>query len=238
MSTRWSQVLEAHRGQGDAAREAQRLLLARYYGAVYRYLLGATGDREAAEVLSQEFALRFVRGSFSRAEPGRGRFRDFLKAALQNLATDYHRQRQRQPHSLPEDADALATPEPNTWTSDEEFLRHWRQTLLDSAWEALAESQTATGPPLYRVLRWRVDHPEESAAVLAEQLTRELGRPFTEAGIRQILRRARVRFADLLLDEVAHSLESGAPDRLEQELIDLNLLVYCQAALARRQGSA
>jgi RNA polymerase sigma-70 factor (ECF subfamily) len=194
---------------------------------------------EAAEVLTQEFAVRFVRGDFSNANPERGRFRDFLKTALQNLATDYHRERLRQPAHLPADAALLAAPETpsaQAWTSDEEFLRHWRKTLLDSAWEAMAETQTPSGPPFYEVLRRRTKNPETPAAELAVQLGKDLGQEFTEAGIRQILKRARSQYADLLLEEIAHSLQTDEPDRLEQELIDLDLFRYCQSALAKRRG--
>jgi hypothetical protein len=58
-----------------------------------------------------------------------------------------------------------------------------------------------------------------------------VGKAFTIAGTRQLLHRARKRFAELLLDEVARSLPTSAPDHLEQELIDLNLLHYCRSAL-------
>ena len=51
--------------------------------------------------------------------------------------------------------------------------------------------------------------------------------------MRQTLKRARDRFADLLLDAVAHSLEDATASALEEELSDLGLLGYCQAALDR-----
>jgi RNA polymerase sigma-70 factor (ECF subfamily) len=69
---------------------------------------------------------------------------------------------------------------------------------------------------------------------LAEQLTARLGRPFTAAGVRQTLHRAREKFADLLLDELAHSLEYPQAEQLAQELVELGLLDYCRPALERR----
>ncbi|MBV8265921.1 MAG: hypothetical protein JO252_06210, partial [Planctomycetaceae bacterium] len=48
---------------------------------------------------------------------------------------------------------------------------------------------------------------------------------------RQALHRARERFADLLIDQVANTL--GDSD-VEQELIDLGLIDYCRPALRRR----
>ena len=86
------------------------------------------------------------------------------------------------------------------------------------------------------MLRLRADHPELPSPQLAERLAAELGRPMTADGVRQALHRARGRFAELLLDEVAQSLTAPDPEQLEQELIDLRLLSYCQPALNRRGG--
>ena len=60
------------------------------------------------------------------------------------------------------------------------------------------------------------------------------GRPFTAAGVRQTLHRAREKFAGLLLDEITHSLEDPTTEQLEQELVELGLLDYCRPALERR----
>ncbi|HEV3262422.1 MAG TPA: sigma factor, partial [Gemmataceae bacterium] len=94
ISTRWSMVLQAHQGQNPAVTAAQQALLQRYLRAIYRYLLGALRDADAAEELCQEFAFRVVRGDFKRADPGRGRFRDYVKTAVYHLIVD-HQKRQR-----------------------------------------------------------------------------------------------------------------------------------------------
>jgi hypothetical protein len=53
----------------------------------------------------------------------------------------------------------------------------------------------------------------------------------------QLLERyAPQRFTDLLLDEIARSMENQTLDDLTQDVIDLGLLDYCQAALERRRG--
>src|SRR5438309_556796 len=70
IATRWSVLLQAHQ-ETDAAAAARQQLLERYCGAVYRYLLAAVRDHHAAEDLTQEFALRFVRGQFRLANPER-----------------------------------------------------------------------------------------------------------------------------------------------------------------------
>jgi hypothetical protein len=72
---------------------------------------------------------------------------------------------------------------------------------------------------------------------MAEQLAARLGKPVSATSMRQTLHRARDRFAELLLDEVVQTLGRSAEEDLEQELIELNLLTYCQAALDRRRNS-
>jgi RNA polymerase sigma-70 factor (ECF subfamily) len=236
ITTQWTLVFQAHQGQAETVSAAQRELMQRYCGAVYRYLLGALRDPDAAEELSQEFALRFVRGDFKRADPERGRFRDFVKTAIYHLIVDHHRRRQKQPSPLPTESHQVPAAEPDPHADDEAFLNRWREELLDRAWEALGHVQAQTGQLYHTVLRWRAEHPQAPAAELAEQLTRQLGKPFTDVGVRQTLHRAREKFAELLIAEVGRSLETSAPDRLEQELIDLGLFVYCRPILDRQAG--
>src|SRR6516225_8801909 len=102
ISTPWTLLRLAH-ADSEASGDAKRLLVQRYGGAVYRYLLGALRDEQAALELFQEFALRFLRGDFHRADAEAGRFRDYLRGALIHLVTDYHRQRRAQPRPLPGD---------------------------------------------------------------------------------------------------------------------------------------
>lgn len=236
ITTRWSVVLQAHQGEPDAVGPAQRQLLQRYGGAVYRYLLGALRDPDAADELSQEFSLRFVRGDFRRAAPERGRFRDYVKTALFHLIVDYQKRRRNQPGRLPESGLEPAAPEPEVRESDAEFLNGWRDELLARAWEALERVERQTGQPFHSVLRFRAENPGLSSAQMAQQLGERLQRSLTADSVRQTLHRARERFAALLLDEVSCSLETSDQDRLEQELIDLGLLAYCRSAL-QRHGS-
>jgi RNA polymerase sigma-70 factor (ECF subfamily) len=235
IKTHWTTLFLAHQS-GDAKIAAQEQLLLRYYGAVYRYLLGIVREPAAAEELTQDFAVRFLRGDFRRADPGRGRFRDFLKTALRHLAQDYWRKTDKALSPLPSDSSGgVPGADPDWEALDQPFLDKWREELLARAWEALEELQSKTGQPYYTALRSKTEQPEVRSAQLAEQLSATLGKPYTENGVRQLLYRARHHFADLLVAEVARSLESEEPAELEQELIELDLLCYCQSALERRK---
>jgi hypothetical protein len=71
------------------------------------------------------------------------------------------------------------------------------------------------------------------SAQLARRMSARSGRRVTTAGVRQLLCRARQRFADCLVAAVARSLLSPSRDDVERELVELKLLEYCKGALAR-----
>jgi RNA polymerase sigma-70 factor (ECF subfamily) len=231
ISTLWTVVCRAHDGPREVAAPAQEVLLRRYGRAVHRYLLGALHDAEAADDLSQEFALRFLRGDFRGADRQRGRFRDFVKGILAHLIADHHR-RHRPPLPLAAGHEPAAAVEPPPG-DDARFVESWREGLLARAWEALERVQAETGQPVYTVLRFRADHPEVRSAAMAEQLGVQLGRTLSGAGVRQTLHRAREKYVDLLVEEIVQTLEAPTPDQVEQELIDLGLLESCRSALDR-----
>lgn len=230
VQTLWSQVRLAHADAADAGRAAREALLTRYAGAVRRYLVAVVRDRDAAADLGQEFALRFLRGDFRNADPGRGRFRDYVKAALLNLVTDHFRRQKARPVLVP--PEELNRPE-SAESDDGVFRESWRDELLERAWEALAGVERETGRPLHTVLRYRAANPKASSEEMAAAMATKLGKPVTPAGVRQTLHRAREAFAGLLLDAVADTLETRTRDRLGEELEELGLLGYCKPVLAK-----
>jgi RNA polymerase sigma factor (sigma-70 family) len=237
MSTQWTMVFQAHRGTPDEVSAAVSRLMCRYSGAVHRYLLRAVKDPDAAAELDQEFALRFLRGDFRHCDPKRGRFRDYVKRAVQNLINDHYR-RQRPNISL----DAR-TPEPAALDSgiaqfEQQFLESWRKDLLDRAWIALAELEKNSGQPYHTVLRSRVDHPDLPSHELAAQLSRALQRPLTAGAVRQALQRSRRKYVNYLIAEVLASLDRPTRDDLEEELSDLNLLDHCRPFMKGRAEEA
>jgi RNA polymerase sigma-70 factor (ECF subfamily) len=245
MLTHWSRVFCAGRPEGDSAAEARHELLVRYHDAVLRYLRAELRDDNAAEQVFSNFALRVLEADrfLQRADPARGRFRDYLKTVLRHMVADHYRQQQRENRKResltpgtdnePVERDEAGAEE------DQRFLGCWRQELVNQAWQALGQAETKTGQPYATLLRLQEEQPGVRSAQLAEQLTNRLGRPFTAAGIRQLVHRGRELFGDLLVGEVARSLEVDLADpaganRVEEELIDLGLLFsYCKAALER-----
>jgi RNA polymerase sigma-70 factor (ECF subfamily) len=234
IETLWSMVLRANQGP-DASATAQDKILKRYGGVVHRYLLGLVRDPHVADDLSQEFALRFLRGDFRNAHPDRGRFRNFVKSAIRNLVTDFYRRKKAQPANLPLEAAELVGCEPPV-DLDEDFLASWRQELLARAWDLIKQKEERAKQPFYTALRLRADRPELRSAQLAEEIGRALGRAVSDTWVRQVLFRARNLFAAFLLDDVIHSLENPTLEQAREELSDLGLLSHCSDALDRRFG--
>jgi RNA polymerase sigma factor (sigma-70 family) len=232
ISTLWTALLAAHGDSTSVRNAAQRALVERYGAAVHHYLLGILKDAHAADELLQEFLLALIRGDFHKAAPQRGRFRDYVKTVLAHLVSHYRRQDARQP--------ALAADHP-AWQelADAEAAElslesSLRQELMTRTWEVLAEQH----PTLYQVLWLRAEHPKLPSHELAQRLGAQQGRNFTGDAVRQLLRRARSMFSDVLLDEVTASLDCPERADLERELADLNLLSYCADALQRRFPSS
>jgi RNA polymerase sigma factor (sigma-70 family) len=225
IETQWTAVLRAHGQSISGAKSARDRLLLRYSGAVYRYLLGAVRDQDVAADLCQEFAVRFLRGDFHRVAPEKGRFRDYVKMALVNLANDHHRARQAGPKPLAIDAAAPELP------SEDDFVGGWRQSVLDQTWKALAEAN----PTFHAVLALRIENPDMPSSEMAERLTAQLGKPMSAENIRKSLQRAHGKFAELMLDQIAESLDEPTHEDLEAELEALDLLRYCRSALDQRR---
>lgn len=210
ISTIWSLVNRAHRSSSDGAIAARHELMHRYHRAAYRYLLAALRDPDAADEVFQEFALRFARGDFHRADPDRGRFRQFLKSALINLVIDHRRKCRAAEPGMDDIGIEPVVHDPDEGDFEKEYLESWREELLCMAWESLEEVERDTGSPFYTVLRFKSKNPGISSPEMAARLTAELkpSKPWTEAGMRKLVQRSREKFGEVLLGEVSYILQN------------------------------
>ena len=239
IETSWSIVVRAHRDDSDERLAAQQTLIERYGFAIRRYLQAELRSDAAVDEVFQEFALAFVRGDYHRAHPDRGKFRSFLKTILFRLVADYRRTlyRRESPAMIEQHVDAVALDDDARQIAelDREFITVWRESLLAQTWARLERIEVETGKPLFTVLRCRTDHPEINSTQLARKLSEKLGKPVTATNTRVLILRARVRFANLLVDEILPSLPDPTLDRLEEELIELGLIEYCRNVLDQRR---
>jgi len=229
MSTMWTALRAAHAGDPAAISAARELLFERYGPPVKRYLARLTGDPEARDELWQEFAARLIQGDFRNIDPAKGRFRSYLKTVLVRMA---HRHRKLADRRATVDLDQA--PAELTDDDDQVFDSQWREHLIERTWNALRDAR-----PVYeQVLRLRAELPDASSQELAVAMHERHGIEWTAETLRQTLRRARQRFGELLLDEIAHSVEPVSRETVEEELAALELLSYCKPWFEKWMASA
>lgn len=151
--TRWSLVLAGGAGDGRAA--ALEALARSYWRPVYGFVRARRrASHEDALDATQEFFLWMVSSEFlARADPARGRFRAFVKVALERFLVDLHRalradKRGGGARFVPLDAGERGAPELADvgGKSPEEILDDlWRSELLERALARLEERLDAEG---------------------------------------------------------------------------------------------
>lgn len=228
INTRWSLVRRAHNDPADTGTDARKALVLRYSGAVRKYIGAMTRNEEETDELSQDVVVRLLNGDFSGANPNRGRFRDLLKVAVRNMVRNYWEKKGRRAgvdydvSTHEEAADDETGPWEDVWTGN----------VLNLVWGRLQDyERTHEGSMAWSVLRLRADNPDDSSEQLAVKLSARCGHPVKADTTRQHLRRARVRFAEMLIEELADSIDQPNADRIEEELVALGLLEHVRGVL-------
>ena len=218
--TLWSMVQLAHAVGDGSATAARQALVLRYAKALRRYVGAIVKDPEQADELTQDVMMKLMQGNFAGADPNLGRFRDFLKTAVRNMIRNHWAKTARR-RTATLAIDAADDAESEAWDHE------WQANVLDHAWAALKQHETQhPSPPSWSVLRLRTDEPDATSEELAALLSRQLGTPLRADACRQLLRRARVRFAELLIAEVRVGLTTPSPEAVVDELIALGLWEY------------
>lgn len=202
-------------GNGDSVEAAEALdtLCRRYWYPLYAFVRRQGHEVHDAEDLTQEFFTRFLaKEYFDRADPARGRFRNFLLACLKHFLSEQWRQAGRLKRGGRQTFlswDSLTAEEryqsepADPLTPEKVYDRRWALTLLEQALARLGAEQSAAGKaevfaPLKDYL-WG----EGSGAGYAEVAAR-LG--MTEGALKVTVHRLRQRYRELLREEVAHTV--------------------------------
>jgi RNA polymerase sigma-70 factor (ECF subfamily) len=221
-TTHWSVVLAAGGGESEPAMAALEQLCRAYWPAVYAYARRCGHGPHDAEDLAQEFFHRLLdRHYLAQADPRRGRFRNFLLVAVKHfLANEWDRAKAVKRGgrltfiSLEQWAGAAETWEAaGQETPDQAFARTWALTFLDRVLACLREElgrdeQRAQFDELKAFLL-----ASPSALPYAEVAAR-LGT--TEAAIKMAVQRLRRRFAQVLREEIAHTV--AGPEEIDDEI--------------------
>lgn len=209
ITTHWSNIT-------DPAR-----FVLRYAPAIRAYLLSIQRRAGDSEDVAQDFLMRVLTRGFSEDQVTRGRFRDYLRAAIRNAAIDHLRK--KRPATV--DEDYLE----NECATEASWLDEWRGCLLEKALQQLeSHERDSPGNLYYTTVRLMIDNPGESSTDLAERASGASGRTVSAAAFRQQLGRARRKLAEILVAEVRQTLRNPTPDEIVDELRELGLYCYVQ----------
>src|SRR5262245_23008400 len=154
-TTRWTVVLRAGERAGPEAREALASLCEAYWYPLYAFLRRRGHAPEDAADLTQGFFARLLeKNALAAVRRGRGRFRSYLLAALENHLQNRRRGERakkrgggRTPLSLDRaDAEERYRLEPaHEMTPERVYKRRWALTLLERALDLLRAEMEAAG---------------------------------------------------------------------------------------------
>lgn len=238
IETQWSLVRKAHHAtattsfRSDSAKAKEALVL-RYSTAIRRFVAAIVRDETDADELAQEVVLRLLQGDFAGANPDRGRFRDLLKTAIRNMVKNLWSARSRRRET--DIGDEAVAAEESASELDELWTQSWRDNVLDIAWSRLQQYEQATaGNISHQLLRIRTEHVDWDMDQISRELSELTNREISPNTVRQQLRRARIRFAEFVVEEVAHGLSESDVGRVHDELVSLGLFEYVKDSLPEK----
>lgn len=226
-ATHWSRVaLAAGQDGSEEAREALEALCRRYWPSIYSFLRRNNHSPANAEDLTQGFFGHLLQqNSLSRADPNRGRFRNFLLGALRRYLADEGRRAAAQKRGRDrlvlaldfqtaedrylEEADPGLTPE-------QLYDRQWSETVLENAFDLLeAEFREAGQSDRFDRLKRFLSENAEEGDYEREGALLGIG---TKA-VSSAVSRLRGRYRELVRASVLATV-AGAED-FQRELQDL-----------------
>ena len=223
--TRWSLISAVCSGDSERARPALEQLCQSYWYPLYAYVrrCGQTAE-DAADLTQGFFAVLVEKELLTRADPGRGRLRNFLLTALQRFLRDDWRAQQRQKRgggavllSIDEaTAEGLYAREPaHVDTPEKLYHRRWALMLLERAILGLRDDYVQQGKGgLFEALKPALteDPDADSAAATGAKLG------MTAGAVRVAVTRLRARYRARLLEEVAASVDAQTEAEVDDEI--------------------
>ena len=222
VTTHWSVVMAAGRGDSTRARAALEKLCKNYWYPLYAFVRRLGHSAHDAEDLVQSFfAVCLEKNYLGAADETKGRFRSFLLLALKRfLANEWDKSQALKRGGaqitisldtlIAEQRYALEPAEP--LTADKLFERRWALTLLDQVVFRLRDEHSAAGKSeQFEQLKECITAAGRGTPY-AELATR-LGT--SEGAIKVMVHRLRRRYRELLEAEIANTVSS--PEEIEAE---------------------
>jgi DNA-directed RNA polymerase specialized sigma24 family protein len=225
-TTRWSRVVQAADPADPGARVALGDLCRDYWFPLYAFVRRKGVSPPEAEDLVQGFLADLLeRGDLATVDRSRGRFRSFLRASCEHYLSnvrDHERAKKRGRDvafvSIDRlDAESRYAREPShSMTAECVFERQWALTLLGRVLERLqAEAGSGDKAALFACLRPALQGEDPGGSYAA--IGAEMG--MSEGAVRVAAHRLRVRYRELLRDEVSRT--TNDPTTVNQEIVEL-----------------
>jgi RNA polymerase sigma-70 factor (ECF subfamily) len=225
-TTHWSVVLAAREGDTEDAGRALERLCRVYWRPLYAYVCRRGYGPHDAQDLTQEFFARLLeRNDLARVSPDKGKFRSFLLAALNHfLSNEWDRVRAiKRGARLTFVSIDETSPEHRSLIesiadlpAERAFEKRWATALLDEAFERLREESAGAGKlELFNQIKPFLagePDPGEYGALAAK-----LG--WTQSSVAVAVHRLRQRYAELVREEIAHTV--AEPNAVDAEMGDL-----------------
>ena len=219
-STLWTQVLNAGEADAGKRRAAWEELAARYWKPVYVHIRAqwSRSDEETLD-LTQSFFAWMIETEFpARADPRRGRFRHFLKAALENFLRMDARSRGRLKRGGDRrfiSLEGAPLPEAGSASPESAYESTWKRELLLRAANLLKEKYRRRGKDAHFEI-FRACVLEDSAPTHAELASRHSISP---TDVNNHLMDAKRTFREILKDLLAETV--AGTSELDQEFREL-----------------
>jgi len=220
-STLWTQILDVGEADAGKRRAAWEELAARYWKPVYVHIRAqwSRADEEALDLTQGFFAWMIETGFPTRADPRRGRFRHFLKSALENFLRMDARARARLKRGGDRrfiSLDGVGSSAAPSVSPESAYDNAWKRELLLRAAALLKEKYHRRGKDVhFEIFRACAldDAPAPSHAGLAAR------HGITAVDVNNYLMDAKRTYREILKDLLAETV--GGASELDQEFREL-----------------
>jgi len=228
LTTHWSVVHRAATADDPGAQAALAQLCAASWFPIYAYIRRSGKTPHDAEDLTQGFFARMLEKNFlASADGSKGRLRTFLLTCVQRHLADEHDRAMTQKRGggriVELDAltaeQRLATEPSDDLTPERCYQRRWALGMVDTAMNSLqAEYAAQNKGALFAKLRPFLGFTasvEENYQATATALGMKLNT------VKSHIRRLREQWRDLLMQQVAATLDDPTPEAIKAELAEL-----------------
>ena len=225
-TTHWSIVLLAGQGGSLESSEALEKLCRTYWPPLYAYVRRRGYPEHEAQDLTQGFFARLLEKNYlSQLELGKGRFRSFLLAALNNFLSNEWDRAQRIKRGggcafisfVDEETEGILESElADPATAEKLFERRWAERVVEETLKKLEmEFETRVG----RFEQLKVFLVEAKGTVSYVEVATRL--QMTEQAVKSAVHRMRQRYRELFRAEIANTVR--CPDQIDEEMRHLFL---------------